>query len=130
MRYYVFLSDEFLLTWLYENGNRPNKVYQQCFNWFTCVQNSHSAWFLDGRISIFVQIIVHECVKSHAGLLGHINSKKAIWTLSSMRLPSVIDVTIVWSSLNWSLHKSTACQISRSYIRKVLRSTDDGWILY
>ena len=25
--------------------------YQPCFNWFKCVQNSHSAWFLDGRTS-------------------------------------------------------------------------------
>ena len=29
--------------------------YQQCFrNIFTCVQNLHSAWFLDGRTSILV----------------------------------------------------------------------------
>ena len=26
--------------------------YQQFFNLFTCVQYSHSAWFLDGRTSI------------------------------------------------------------------------------
>ena len=28
--------------------------YQQCFNLFTCVQYSHSTWFLDGRTSILV----------------------------------------------------------------------------
>ena len=30
--------------------------YQQYFNLLTCVQNSHSAWFLDGRTSILVII--------------------------------------------------------------------------
>ena len=30
--------------------------YQQCFNWLTRVQNSQSAWFLDGRTSILVAI--------------------------------------------------------------------------
>ena len=29
--------------------------YQQCFNLLTCVRNSHSAWFLDGRLSILVK---------------------------------------------------------------------------
>ena len=32
--------------------------YQQCFNRFTRVQNSHSAWFLDGRTSILVIILM------------------------------------------------------------------------
>ena len=31
--------------------------YQQCFNLLTCVQYSHSAWFLDGNTSIFVVIL-------------------------------------------------------------------------
>ena len=31
--------------------------YQQCFDYFTCVQNSHSAWFLDGRTSSLIIII-------------------------------------------------------------------------
>ena len=30
--------------------------YEQCFNRFTCVQNSHSAWFLDGRTSILILV--------------------------------------------------------------------------
>ena len=29
-------------------------LYQQCFNLLTCVQYLQSAWFLDGRTSIFV----------------------------------------------------------------------------
>ena len=38
--------------------------YQQCFNPFTRVQNSHRIWFLDGRISILVSIAVISQIKS------------------------------------------------------------------
>ena len=34
--------------------------YQQCFNLFTRVQNSHNAWFLDGRTSILVFIQIED----------------------------------------------------------------------
>ena len=33
--------------------------YQQCFEWFTCVQNLHSAWFLDGRTSILAMRVIN-----------------------------------------------------------------------
>ena len=38
--------------------------YQQCFNWFTRVQNSHSAWFLDGRTYSRCWLYIGNCVVS------------------------------------------------------------------
>ena len=51
MRYYVFLSDESLLTWFYENGNRLIKVsamFQLAYMY------SQNAWFLDSWASMLV----------------------------------------------------------------------------
>ena len=42
VRYYVFLSDEFLLTWLYENGNRPNKVSAMFQLIYTSIYRIHT----------------------------------------------------------------------------------------
>ena len=73
--YYVFLSDEFFFWWKhhrfftmcslvmspfsrdYMKTEIDQIKYQQCFNCFTRAQNSHSAWFLDGRTSILVMFI-------------------------------------------------------------------------
>ena len=40
--------------------------YQQCFDWFTCEQNSHSAWFLDGKTSI---LVINGCISHLQKLL-------------------------------------------------------------
>ena len=52
--YYVFLSDGSLLIWYI----KMELKYQQCFNLLTCIQYSHSPWFLDGRTSILVLILI------------------------------------------------------------------------
>ena len=44
--------------------------YQQCFNLLTRVQYSHSAWFLDGRTSIFV-LIFCECNALSLNYIGY-----------------------------------------------------------
>ena len=53
VRYYVFLSDESLLTWLYENGKRPIKVSAMFQMIYMCTEFTQPL-VLDGKTSILV----------------------------------------------------------------------------
>ena len=61
--------------------------YQQCFNWFTCVQNLHSAWFLDGRTSFLIKIgqlqrnWSYNIWHIHHHVVNHVGSRAAICCL-------------------------------------------------
>ena len=51
---YVFLSDESLLTWLYENGNKISAMFQLIY---MCTEFTQHL-VLDGRTSILVKVKV------------------------------------------------------------------------